>query len=89
MTTPKGPTPSLIGTTLGSCSFVRTGSKGKLRTCKRCRCELPRDAACIDISIPGTMNHKKPFCLSCFSMILDATQRKLDALRATLTSVQP
>jgi hypothetical protein len=83
----KGPTPCLIGTTLGSCSFVQPGSRGPLRECDRCDVQLPRDRKCVQVSVPGTMGHKS-FCPSCFTRILDATQTKLDRLRADVAGLQ-
>jgi hypothetical protein len=79
----KGPTPCLIGTTLGSCSFGLTGSRGPMPHCKRCKSELGRQARCVQISIPGSLG-SKPFCFVCFGKILDATQVKLNSLRSEL-----
>jgi hypothetical protein len=87
MSAPKGKTPSLIGGSLGACSFVRTGSRGSLRNCKRCHTPFERDAVCVEITIPGSMGHKT-FCRSCFGLILDVTQAKVDALRAQLKEVE-
>lgn len=81
----KGPTPSLIGTTLGSCSFGLTGARGPLAHCKRCGCELRRQAPCVEVSIPGSFG-SKTFCLLCFGKILDATQMKLNSLRSELVA---
>jgi hypothetical protein len=79
----KGPTPCLIGATLGSCSFGLTGSRGPLAHCKRCRSELGRQAPSVEVSIPGSFG-SKTFCLVCFEKILDATQTKLNSLRLEL-----
>jgi hypothetical protein len=83
MSAPKGKTPCLIGGALGACSFVHTGSRGILRECKRCHSSLDRDEVCVEAGIPGSMGHKT-FCRSCFRLILDATQAKVDALRGEL-----
>lgn len=82
----KGPTPCLIGTTLGSCSFTLTGSRGKLTGCKRCKSEIPRQSPVVHISVPGSV-YSKPFCLECFGRILDATQTKLNSLRSEIQKV--
>lgn len=84
----KGPTPCLIGTTLGSCSFGVTGSRGPAAHCKRCKSELGRQVPCVQISIPGSLG-SKPFCLTCFARILDATQVKLNSLRSELQRIAP
>lgn len=83
----KGPTPCLIGTTLGSCSFGLTGSRGPLTRCKRCKSEIGRQVQCVQISIPGTL-YSKPFCLGCFASILDSTQAKLNSLRSELQQLE-
>jgi hypothetical protein len=82
----KGKTPSLIGSTLGSCKIVQPGPRGPLRRCKRCDAELVRDKKCIQVSIPGSLGHKS-FCPSCFDEILDSSQAKLDSLRREVTSI--
>lgn len=83
----KGPTPCLIGTTLGACSFGVTGSRGPLTRCKRCKSEISRQGPVVQISIPGSFG-SKPFCLVCFDGILDATQVKLNSLRLELQRVR-
>ncbi len=83
----KGPTPCLIGTTLGSCRFVQPGGRGPLRHCNRCNAELSRDRNCVEVTIPGTLGHKT-FCPNCFSNILDATQAKVNSLRTELKSIE-
>jgi hypothetical protein len=83
----KGPTPCLIGTSLGSCSFGITGSRGQLTRCKRCKSEISRQTSVVQISIPGSFG-SKPFCLVCFDGILDATQAKLNSLRLELQEVR-
>lgn len=70
---------------MGSAKFVTTGARGRLRTCKRCEAEAQHNQICVEIAIQGSMIHKS-YCLTCFGTILDATQRKLDALRADLTA---
>lgn len=82
----KGPNPCLIGTTLGSCKFGLTGSRGKLTKCKRCKSEISRQAPVVQISSPGSMG-SKPYCLVCFDKILDSTQAKLNSLRSDLHQV--
>ena len=84
----KGPTPCLIGTTLGACSFAVTGARGPLTRCKRCKSEIGRQTPVVQISIPGSFG-SKPFCLKCFGGILDATQMKLNALRSELKQMLP
>jgi len=79
----RGPTPCLIGTTLGSCSFVMPGARGPLRECKRCHTELGRAKKCVEVTVPGSLGHKT-YCPGCFAKILDATQAKLNSLRADL-----
>lgn len=88
MSAPRGRTPCLIGTTLGTPSVVRTGARGPLRQCKRCDASLPHGAVCIQVSIPGTLNHMS-FCPSCFGKILDATQKRLDELRQEVGAAAP
>lgn len=80
MSAPRGRTPCLIGTTLGTPSIVRTGARGALRQCKRCNANLPRGAVCVQVSLPGQLGHKS-YCPVCFRKILDATQERLDELR--------
>ena len=77
----RGPTPSLIGSTHGTVSIHVAGKKSN---CRRCEEDMPKGTICFKVSKPGKMGPGKAYCIDCFSEVLDATQRKLDEIRAKL-----
>ena len=79
----RGPTPSLIGGSLGAPRFV---TAKKRRPCKRCDQPILMSAACVEVARPGQMG-RKTFCTSCFGEILTKTRERLDALRSELDAV--
>lgn len=78
----RGPTPSLIGGTHGTVTFHVAGRKTE---CRRCKEHLLKGARCVRVSRPGKMGAGRAYCVDCFEDVLDATQRRLDELRAELT----
>ena len=81
-----GPTPSLIGGTHGTVSFHVARRRSE---CRRCKDEMARGTRCVRVTKPGKMGPGRAYCSECFSEVLDATQRKLDELRAGLDVGEP
>jgi hypothetical protein len=77
--TPKGPTPSLIGSSNGKPTRVVAKKKSN---CKRCNEDILMNLPCIDIpQLGGAFVTQKRVCNECFKLILDKTQADLDELR--------
>ena len=79
-TTPRGPTPSLIGSTNGRPRRATVARKSK---CYRCHADLPAGQACIEIPKLGAgYSTAKRVCDECFQGIIQKTSQDLDELRA-------
>jgi len=74
--TPRGKTPSLLGSGAGSSKIVLAKKK---RTCKRCYGEILGGNNCIEVAVPGTMGYKT-YCKDCFSNILVQTKNDIAKL---------
>jgi hypothetical protein len=76
---PKGPTPSLIGSTLGSPKRVLVEKKSE---CNRCRSSIDAGQNCAAIpQLGGSFSSKRRYCEECFKTILEKTQADLDDLK--------
>ncbi len=75
---PRGPVPSLIGSSNGKPERVTAQRKS---TCKRCKKEILNGQECIDIPQVGSgFSNRKRVCNDCFGKILEKTQKDLDEL---------
>lgn len=74
--TPKGRTPSLIGSGAGSSKIVTALKK---RTCKRCKKAISGGTKCIEVGVPGTFG-SKTYCKECFILTLEQSKKDLKAL---------
>lgn len=78
-TKPKGKTPSLIGSTLGSARLAKVEREC---ACRRCKLSIPKGTQCYEISqLGGSFATYKRYCDDCFSSILNKTKIHLDALK--------
>ena len=76
---PKGQTPSLIGSTLGS---PRRISVKKKSACKRCGDSIEAGRNCAAIPQLGSgFSPLRRYCEECFEAILEKTQGDLDELK--------
>jgi hypothetical protein len=81
-TTPRGPTPSLIGGTNGR---PRLRDVKKKSHCYRCNDEIASGQTCIEIPKLGTgYRSAKPVCGECFGLILKKTFEDLESIKALL-----
>lgn len=79
-TTPRGPTPSLIGSTNGRPRRATVARKSK---CYRCHVDLLAGQACIEIpKLGGGYSTARRVCNGCFQGIIQKTSQDLDELRA-------
>jgi hypothetical protein len=77
---PKGPTPSLIGSTNGRPRRAPVLKKSK---CYRCHDELLAGCECIEIPKVGTgFSSSRRVCDACFGLILTKTTEDLDEIKA-------
>jgi hypothetical protein len=84
---PKGKTPSLIGSTLGTPGRRVVERKSY---CKRCNVPIAKGTECCEIpQLGGTFRNARPYCDACFRLILEQTKRELDALFAGQSWRQP
>jgi hypothetical protein len=75
---PKGPTPSLIGSTLGTPRKCQVDGKSH---CKRCDSAILKGTECYEIpQLGGSFNSPRRYCDGCFRSILEKTKADLDAL---------
>ncbi len=75
---PRGPVPSLIGSTLGTPTPVVIEKKCK---CKRCDAVLEKGTKCYAIpQLGGSFVNHRRYCDSCFKTILGKTKSDLDKL---------
>jgi hypothetical protein len=75
---PKGPVPSLIGSTLGKPRRVPVEKKS---TCKRCGAPILAGQNCVAIpQLGGSFSNLKRYCEECFKAILEKTKADLDQL---------
>ena len=78
---PKGATPSLIGSTLGT---PRECTVGRLSKCNRCDGELTKGTDCHEIpQLGGTFANYKRYCDTCYASILQKTKEVLEGLIET------
>jgi hypothetical protein len=72
---PRGPTPSLIGSSNGRPKRVAVG---KLSECCRCHCEMVKGQTCIEIpKLGGAYTNPKRYCDKCYKKILEKTNEDL------------
>jgi len=77
---PRGPIPSLIGSTLGSPTPVVVKRKCN---CKRCSAVLEKDTRCFEIpQLASSFANPRRYCSSCFRSILGKTKTDLEELVA-------
>jgi hypothetical protein len=77
---PKGPTPSLIGSTNGR---PRRTTVIRKSTCYRCHAELLAGHSCIEIpKLDGAYSTPKRVCDECFQGILRKTAVDLEEIKA-------
>ncbi len=77
---PKGPTPSLIGSTLGKPRRDHVLKKSK---CKRCSGTIDAGTDCIGIpQLGGSFQPLRRYCEDCYKQILAKTQTDIEALKA-------
>ena len=75
---PRGPTPSLIGSSNGRPKRVVVG---KLSECCRCHCEMIKGRSCIEIpKLGGAYANSKRCCHECYKKILEKTNEDLVAV---------
>lgn len=81
--TPRGKTPSLIGSTHGRPKLIPVQRRCE---CRRCGHHIEAGDACFGIPKLGTgfSNHKR-FCATCYKNILEQTRRDLAELEQLLT----
>ena len=78
---PRGKTPSLIGSTLGTPR--KCVVKGKSH-CKRCKATISKGMECYEIpQLGGSFNSPRRYCDDCFCSILEKTKSDLDALNGS------
>jgi hypothetical protein len=81
----KGKIPTLISGSSGAVNYVQALRK---RPCKRCDGEIVAQHFCAEVSVPASGFSKvKTFCLSCFSEILNKTEKDLIELRTKHTQL--
>lgn len=74
-TTPKGPTPSLIGGTNGRPKRVEVK---KLSNCYRCNEDLLKGTICIEVpKLGGAYSSPRRMCDTCFKLMLSKTASDL------------
>ena len=72
---PKGPTPSLIGSSNGRPKRVAVG---KLSECCRCHCDMVKGETCIEIpKLGGAYVNPKRYCNGCYVLILKKTNEDI------------
>jgi hypothetical protein len=77
---PRGPTPSLIGSTNGRPRRAPVLKKSK---CYRCQDELPTGQDCIEIPKVGSgFSSARRVCKECFKAILEKTKQDLQEIMA-------
>jgi hypothetical protein len=77
---PRGPTPSLIGSTNGRPRRAEVLHKS---TCYRCKAVLPAGLSCIEIpKLGGAYSSAKRVCDQCFQGILQKTSEDLEEIKA-------
>lgn len=75
---PKGPVPSLIGSTLGRPKQVVVEKKC---CCKRCGADMEKGTHCFAIpQLGGTFQNYRRYCDACFEAILKKTAADLNEL---------
>ena len=80
---PKGKTPSLIGSGAGSSKIVMALKK---RTCKRCKNEISSGTKCVEVGVPGTFG-SKTYCKECYILVLEKTRTDLERLENTVNGI--
>jgi hypothetical protein len=81
---PRGRTPSLIGSTLGT---PRKGLVERESHCKRCNAAISKGVECYEIpQLGGSFSNYKRYCDGCFRSILEQTKADLDALLVSASS---
>lgn len=79
-TTPRGPTPSLIGGTNGRPRRVAIARKS---TCYRCHVDLLAGATCVEIpKLGAAYSSARRVCDDCFRGIVEKTSADLEEIRA-------
>ena len=76
---PKGPVPSLIGSSNGKPKRVEVLRKSE---CRRCKKELFKGDNCVEIpKVGGAHTNQKRYCDECYKAILDKTEKDLNELK--------
>jgi hypothetical protein len=79
-TTPKGPTPSLIG---GSNGRPKRVEVKKLSNCYRCNESLTKGTMCIEVpKLGGAYSSARRMCDDCFKLMLSKTASDLAEINA-------
>jgi hypothetical protein len=82
---PRGKTPSLIGSTLGTPR--KRIVKGKSH-CKRCKVPISKGVECFEIpQLGGSFSNYRRYCDGCFRSILEKTKSDLEALLLSVSHV--
>jgi hypothetical protein len=81
---PRGPIPSLIGSTLGA---PRKGLVERESHCNRCNAPIPKGVKCYEIpQLGGSFVNYKRYCDGCFLSILEKTKADVDALLLSISN---
>jgi hypothetical protein len=84
-TTPKGKSPSLIGSSLGR---PEAAVAGRTVPCSRCKGSIANGEQCFDIPQPTKpFRSTRRFCASCFGTVLTQTKLDLDELQSLVPGV--
>ena len=80
--TPKGKTPSLIGSSNGRPKRVQVERKS---TCCRCKCDIIVNAECFNVPKNGMgFSKERRHCLDCYKKILEQTEKDLHILKTEI-----
>lgn len=78
---PRGPTPSLIGGSLGR---PQVATAGKLCSCSRCDAAITKGAKCFDVpQLQKSFTPTRRFCNECFQKVLEKTREDLTEIEAS------
>jgi hypothetical protein len=82
--TPRGKTPSLIGSSLGNPKTVTAGASWP---CSRCKGTIPMDETCYDIPQPTKpFSQTRRFCTKCYQAVLNQTRLDLEELQSAVAT---
>lgn len=84
---PKGPTPSLIGSSLGR---PQAASAGKRCDCSRCGGAIAMGERCYDVPQPSQpFSSRRRFCTACFRKVLEKTRRDIAEIESLCDGAKP